>query len=223
MTTLQIAALDLELLPEKAVYVESLRSLLVADVHLGKSETFQHFGIPVPSQVNQTTLARLQALCHRFQPEFLWILGDLFHGQAGMVAEVLAIWRQFLEDLPVKAHLIVGNHDRPLVSSLRQLPLDCRTEAVELGAILLSHEPHPDRTQLNLCGHVHPCLRLNSRLDRLRLPCFHWEPQQNRITLPAFGEFTGGYDVRLVGDAVAYAIAEEQIVPFRQSSLGRRR
>ncbi|HEY9881138.1 MAG TPA: hypothetical protein V6D29_21945, partial [Leptolyngbyaceae cyanobacterium] len=62
MQELIIGETRLLLLPEKAVYIEAMRSLLVSDVHLGKSETFQRYGVPVSSQVNQVTLERLQRL-----------------------------------------------------------------------------------------------------------------------------------------------------------------
>jgi metallophosphoesterase superfamily enzyme len=50
--------------------------------------------------------------------------------------------------------------------------------------------------------------------DRLRLPCFHWQPRQQRLTLPAFGEFTGGYDIALAAGETAYVVAEEAVVGF---------
>lgn len=218
MTILEAGGLRLELLAEKAVYWEAQRSLLVADVHLGKSETFQHFGVPISSQVNQVTLERLRGLCQRFQPEVLWILGDLFHSQAGMVDEVLDGWLQFLHEVQVDARLILGNHDRALISTLSQLSIECFTAAVAVDGLILSHEPYPDNSDLNICGHVHPCLNLSTRLDHLRLPCFHWQSEHQRLTLPSFGEFTGGYEVRLTGEAVAYAIAEDQLIPFSQSA-----
>lgn len=212
MQELWVGETRLWLLPEKAVYVAAMRSLLVADVHLGKPETFQRDGLPVSSQVNQATLVRLERACDRTQPETLWILGDLFHAQAGLVEEVIDSWLQFLQRTQVNAHLILGNHDRPLAATLGQLALVCHVGVVETPDLVLSHEPWPPSPRLNLCGHVHPCVRLQTRLDSLRLPCFYWEPQSQRLTLPAFGEFTGGCEVSLGQQAVAYVVAEGQVV-----------
>ena len=41
----------LELLPERAAWDPQRRALLVADLHLGKAESFQAQGIPLPSDI----------------------------------------------------------------------------------------------------------------------------------------------------------------------------
>ncbi|HIK45289.1 MAG TPA: ligase-associated DNA damage response endonuclease PdeM [Leptolyngbyaceae cyanobacterium M65_K2018_010] len=214
MAELQLRSHRLQLLAPKAIYVETLGALLVSDLHLGKAETFQHHGLAIPSQVNQTTLDRLTALCTEYQPHSLWILGDLFHSVESLSPGVIESWLKFLAQTQVSAHLILGNHDRRLQPRLQQLSLVCFVDAVETDGLLLSHEPLTQTDLPNLCGHVHPCLRLSRGCDRLRLPCFHWQAQQNRLTLPAFGAFTGGYDIQLAAGDVAYVVAEDGVVPF---------
>ncbi|MBE9140730.1 ligase-associated DNA damage response endonuclease PdeM [Nodosilinea sp. LEGE 07088] len=214
--TLTVGATQLQLLPERAVYSPALGALLVSDVHLGKAETFQHHGLPVSSQVNQATLQRLEQLCDRYHPTGLWILGDLFHGRDAMADEVIDGWLRFLHHTGVNARLVLGNHDRHLLDPLSQLSVECFVEAVEVEGLLLSHEPGEGTHGLNICGHIHPCLRLNRGCDRLRLPCFHWQPRHQRLTLPAFGEFTGGYDIALAADEVAYVVAEGAVVGFER-------
>ena len=214
METVVIHNQTLTLLPEKAVYLPAHSALLVSDVHLGKSETFQHFGIPIPSQVNQATLQRLQAAQVRTQAQQLFILGDLFHARAGMVDDVIDGWLKFLAVTQLEAHLILGNHDRPLAAELSQFSLTCYTQPIDLDAIVLSHEPLPGSAGLNICGHIHPCVQVGGQGDRLRLPCFYWEASLNRLTLPAFGDFTGGYTVSMGRATTAYAIADDTIIPF---------
>lgn len=214
MEILSIQDHSLMLLPEKGAYIPTLKALLVSDVHLGKSETFQHFGIPIPNQVNIATLERLQRACDRTQAQQLFILGDLFHAKAGLVDEVIDPWLKFLAVTQVEAHLILGNHDRHLVEYLSQLSLTCHTRPLEFTPWILSHEPFPIPEGINICGHIHPCVRLRGGGDRLRLPCFYWESQQNRLTLPSFGEFTGGYDVAIHHGVTAYVVAEDAVIPF---------
>jgi len=211
---LAVGQTQLHLLGDRALYLPAQQALLVSDLHLGKAETFQHFGLPVPSQVNQGTLTRLEALCAQCKPNSLWILGDLFHGREGMADGVIDAWLRFLQATQVQAHLILGNHDRPLQDTLSQLSVQCWVEAVAVDDILFSHEPHDDGQRLNICGHIHPCLRLSLGGDRLRLPCFHWQARQHRLTLPSFGEFTGGYDITLAAGDVAYVVADEAVVKF---------
>jgi uncharacterized protein len=204
----------LQLLPEKAIYIESLQLLLVSDVHLGKSETFQAAGIPISNQVNQDSLDRLQALCLKAQPKTLMILGDLFHSRFSLVKDVIDGWAQFLAAVQVDVKLIVGNHDRALSKSLQPLSIECFTEALQYNRLLLSHEPCSQPNVLNICGHIHPCVRIKTKLDQLRLPCFYLERKEKRLVLPSFGAFTGGYEVELTSGSTAYAIAENTIVPF---------
>ncbi|MEP1079460.1 ligase-associated DNA damage response endonuclease PdeM [Leptolyngbya sp. PL-A3] len=210
---------ELCLLPERAIYIQKFDLLLLSDVHLGKSETFQQAGIPIPSDVNQSNLERLQQLWKQLQPKQIWILGDLFHARRGIGDELLYTWQNFADSVDATIHLILGNHDRPLIPLLEPFNIQCQTHPIEIGSLILSHEPHlagdtEDGDRLNLCGHIHPCLKLRSRLDSLRLPCFFLDRAQNQLILPSFGEFTGGYEVTPTKDTVIYAIADQSIIPF---------
>ncbi|NER83237.1 MAG: ligase-associated DNA damage response endonuclease PdeM [Leptolyngbya sp. SIO1D8] len=237
LTPISLQGTQLELLPEKAAFSPELETLFVSDVHLGKSETFQQFGIPIPNQVNDATLQRLKQARDRTGASQVFILGDLFHGPAGLVDEVIDGWLRFLNVTQLEAHLILGNHDRALLDRLSQLSLTCYTQPIQYGAWVLSHEPLPvtagitsDKTEhltegidnsINICGHVHPCVRLGGKGDRMRLPCFYWEPNFQRLTLPSFGDFTGGYTVSLGrrANATAYVIAENAVIPFTSSEV----
>ncbi len=198
------------MLLERAVYVPGYQALLLSDVHLGKAETFQMAGIPVAQQVNDETLERLRSHCHQVQPEQIFVLGDLFHSRQGMVAEVETAWSKFLKDTDAKVTLIVGNHDRAALGPV--FDMEYSIDPIPLGKLLLSHEPvSPDslpKGHLNICGHVHPVVQLQSAIDSLRLPCFYHEHQPQRLTLPSFGSFTGGYQVSIGKGRTAYLTIE---------------
>ncbi len=206
----------LQLLDDRALYLPEVEALLVSDVHLGKAETFQSLGIPIASTVNQENLDRLRLLLTQTQAKQLFILGDLFHSRRSLVPEVLVDWDNFLKETGVETSLIVGNHDRRLVSSLPPLPMDYHAGAVMLGPFLLSHEPEIKHdAAINICGHIHPVVRLRSPTDSLRLPCFFVEHDHRRLTLPSFGEFTGGYEVTLSKYTCAYVACEGEVIPFQ--------
>ncbi|MGG6295533.1 ligase-associated DNA damage response endonuclease PdeM [Leptolyngbya sp. AN02str] len=205
---------QLHLLPERAVYLSQAELLLVSDVHLGKSETFQQSGIPIPNCVNDRTLQRLTTLCQTYHPKQMIILGDLFHARLGFVDEVIQAWLNFLSTVQLKPQLLLGNHDRPLTNQLTLFNLECIDHPIELDDVILSHEPVTTQTKLNICGHVHPCFRYKSKLDDIRLPCFFYDRTAKTLILPSFGEFTGGYDVSLTPHTIAYAIAQQSIIPF---------
>ncbi|MEL7359275.1 MAG: ligase-associated DNA damage response endonuclease PdeM [Cyanobacteria bacterium J06560_6] len=205
----------LRLLDDKALYLPALESLLVSDVHLGKAETFQSLGIPISSEMNEENLERLRSLCQQTKAKNLFILGDLFHSEKSLVPEVLIAWDTFLKEITTDTTLIVGNHDRRLVSALPPLAMDCEVDAVDFGPFLLSHEPEIRHDKaLNICGHIHPVVKLRSQTDSLRLPCFFIEKDQRRLTLPSFGEFTGGYEVELVSNTCAYVACEGEAISF---------
>ena len=71
--------MELTLLPEKAVWIGSLRVLLLADIHLGKASHFRKSGIPVPEQVHDLDYQRLGKLIQDYSPKDVYFLGDLFH------------------------------------------------------------------------------------------------------------------------------------------------
>lgn len=178
---------QLELLAGRAAWDPARRTLLVADLHLGKAETFQAHGIPLPSDGDATTLNALLELAARHQPDQVVVLGDLIHSSLGLTGELRAKLAALPELLGCPLKLIGGNHERgSWIEGLAQEPSQA------LGPWWLSHEPEPRAGLLNLCGHLHPVALLGGNGDRLRLSCFSYCPRSERLALPAFGELTGG-------------------------------
>ena len=178
----------LQLLAQRAAWDPEQRTLLVADLHLGKAETFQAHGIALPSDGDLETLNALLELAAQWPCQQVIVLGDLVHSRLGLTPQL----RQKLEVLPellgCPLRLIGGNHDRgSWIAGLQQEPPQM------LGPWWLSHEPDPRAGLLNLCGHLHPVALVGRGNDRLRLPCFSLDGQQQRLALPAFGRLTGGH------------------------------
>ena len=69
-----------------------------------------------------------------------------------------------------------------------------------------------------VAGHLHPCVRLyGAANDSVRLPCF-WQ-RDDLLTLPAFGEFTGGSPIaREAGDRVL-AVADDRLIEIPSSDV----
>ena len=182
----------LQLLAARAIWEPERRTLLVADLHLGKAETFQRAGIPLPSDGDLETLNALIALAQQWQPEQLVVLGDLIHSPLGLTSELHDKLAALPALLGCPLRLIGGNHDRGShIAGLRQEPSQA------LGPWWLSHEPEPhaepSEGRLNLCGHLHPVAQVGKGNNRLRLRCFSLDERQGRLALPAFGRLTGGH------------------------------
>ena len=197
----------LELLPEGALLFPERGLLLLADLHLGKAESFQAQGIPLPSDGDAATLNALLELVHRRRPAEVAVLGDLIHSRLGLTAELRAKLRALPELLGCPLRLIGGNHERgSWIEGLPQEPSQA------CGSLWLSHEPEPRQGFLNVCGHRHPVAVLGQGSDRLRLPCFAYDPQRHTLVLPAFGQLTGGHPCP--EHEQLWLLAEGQVLPW---------
>ena len=204
---LQWQASQLELLPQRALWHRATGCLLVADLHLGKAESFQASGIPLPSDGDLSTLNQLLDLAAQLQPQRVVVLGDLIHSRLGLTAELRAKIGALPELLGCPLELIGGNHDEGswLEGLSAGAPRRC-------GDLWLSHEPCTpmEADLLNVAGHVHPVAVLGKGADRLRLPCFALRRPARQLLLPAFGHLTGGYAVS--PDYERWVIAEAQVL-----------
>src|SRR5271154_2151947 len=97
------------LLPEKALWLTELKTLVIADVHWGKIDHFRKAGIPVPVKGNDRNIELLISLINRYKPKRLIFLGDLFHsGYNGEWETLGQVKRAFIH---CSFELIIGNHD----------------------------------------------------------------------------------------------------------------
>lgn len=206
----------LELLPGRAAWDPERRTLLLADLHLGKAETFQAHGIPLPSDGDAGTLNALLELAAAHRPQQVVVLGDLIHSRLGLTQELRAKLAALPQLLGCTLRLIVGNHERgSWIEGLVQEPPQA------LGPWWLSHAPDPRADRLNLCGHLHPVALLGGNGDVVRLPCFALDLQQQRLALPAFGQLTGGHPCSQ-GERI-WLIADGAVLPWTPSPVGPRR
>lgn len=183
------------LLPDKALYWPARRALLVADVHIGKAASYRALHQPVPRGTTDATLARLDALLAAHDCQQLIILGDFLHARPARAPAIVAklkAWRQRHAQLLIV--LVRGNHDRHAGDPPAELDIDVQDQPWLQEPFALQHEPVPNATHPVLAGHVHPAFILRGKgRQRLRLPCFLIEDTVS--LLPAFGEFTGGWNV----------------------------
>ena len=210
--TLLAAGRPLTLLPEKAAFIAASRTLLVADVHIGKAVSFRALGVPVPHGTTGETLAALTTLVARWRARRIVFLGDFLHSRRShAVATIAAVadWRQAHAGLELV--LVRGNHDDRAGDPPRHLRIDVVDEPLMSDGFALCHHPRPRRGAYVLAGHLHPCVSLGGRgWDHLRLPCF-WFGDEVGV-LPAFGAFTGMHPIRAgVGERVC-AIADGAVM-----------
>jgi DNA ligase-associated metallophosphoesterase len=211
MLTIEVAGERLALLPERAAFVPSHATLLIADLHLGKAHAFRRLGVPVPEGGAAAALATLDRLICTLAARRLVFLGDLLHSASAQdesTMHALSAWRGAHRDVEIT--LVRGNHDRHAGDPPAGLDINVVDEPLSLGPFLLCHHPDPRPGGHVLAGHWHPCVAIAGRgRDRLRLPCF-WVREGVTI-LPAFGSFTGMHPIDAEPAARVYAISDEAV------------
>ncbi|MET0393479.1 MAG: ligase-associated DNA damage response endonuclease PdeM [Chitinophagaceae bacterium] len=202
---------------ERTLFWESQRTLVIADLHVGKTGHFRKEGINIPQSVYKDDLHRLLAQLLFFRAEKLVIAGDLTHSVENSEMDLFKKWRHDFPSLEV--HLAKGNHDILKEDWYKKAGIIVHHEPLSVGPFLFVHDItdwKDDRPaeQYIFSGHVHPAVSMAGKAKQsLRLPCFYFTKQY--CILPAFSRFTGGYRVMpRKGDNV-FAIAGKEILSFR--------
>jgi hypothetical protein len=206
--------------PDGSLFLPERRRLLVADLHLGKAESFQRAGIPVPTSLLEEELSRLSGAVRESRCEGVTILGDLLHHSSGVTESLLSRVSRWRRELPVPIDLVPGNHDRDVGEVLHRWGISLTAKRTPLGPFLLTHDAREaaaggrggrvKEESLRIGGHLHPVVRLREGGDALRLRCFLEE--EGSLTLPAFARFAGGAAVAPGPGTTLYVIAEDQIL-----------
>lgn len=214
-------------LPEGVLYWPDEATLIVADLHLEKGSSFARKGTFLPPYDSRATLRRLELLISALLPARIIALGDSFH-------DVAAASRLGADECAMIGHMqqgrewvwVSGNHDPYPPQALGGTACD----ELSIGPIIFRHEPMPG-AEGEIAGHLHPCSKIRSRARSVRRPCFIEDGK--RAILPAFGELTGGLNIRnaaysnlfgapdstrihMLGDRQIYSVSPAQCRPERR-------
>lgn len=201
------------LLPGGAIWWPRARTLIAADLHLGKAASFRASGIPVPAGTTQETLDRLGALLGRWNATRLIVLGDFFHARSGLGDELrqsLRTWRA--EHQAVAMQVVAGNHDRGIHHEIEDLGMALHAAPMKEAPFVFVHAPEQIDGGYLLCGHLHPAVRLPGAGLR-RQPCFLFT--RDYAVLPAFGAFTGAHLIKPGPEDRIFASGPDTVIPLR--------
>lgn len=187
----RIKGQQLWLSPDRCIFWEAESSLIVSDLHFGKTGHFRKSGIGVPQSVYREDLLRLLSLIQYFQPRQLLVVGDLFHSRENKELSLFQRWREDFPQLTIR--LIKGNHDILHDDWYQAAGIEVSPERLQIGQFAFIHDITADtapRDVYSFSGHIHPGIRING-LGRqsLRFPCFYFGV--DFAVLPAFSRFTG--------------------------------
>ena len=196
----------------RCIFWEEEKALILSDLHFGKTGHFRKNGIAIPQTVFKEDLQRLTSEIQFFKPDYLIIVGDLFHSHVNKEMEMFLRWRNDFAHLPIK--LVIGNHDILGNDWYKKAAIECFAQQMQTGPFIFAHDK-AECEDLDDCyvfsGHIHPSIVLSGvARQSLRFPCFYFN--RTHAVLPAFGRFTGTHAVTpKKGDAV-YALMENKVV-----------
>lgn len=173
-----------------ALYWPAEDALIVSDLHLEKGSHFAERGQMLPPYDTRETLRRLADAIDTYDAATIIALGDSLHDSAAAERidagdlETLRILQEDREWI-----WVTGNHDPELSPVLGGDVVPSLT----VEGITLRHEPGPGAITHEIAGHLHPAARLVMHGTSLRRPCFVGNGL--RLIMPAFGAFTGGFNV----------------------------
>ena len=165
--------------------------LAVSDLHLEKGTAFAKRGMLLPPFDTQATLDRFSTLLRRWKPRIIVALGDSFHDKDG-ATRLPAADRARLNAMTESCRFVwvLGNHDPAPPAGVGGESM----EEFAAGPFTFRHEAVVGAGPGEIVGHHHPKAVVPARGTSVSRPCF--VSDSRRVMMPAFGEYTGGLDVR---------------------------
>jgi DNA ligase-associated metallophosphoesterase len=198
---------QLWLSPDRCIYWEEEESLIVSDLHFGKTGHFRKEGIAVPQRVYREDLFRLLCQIQYFRPRRLLVVGDLFHSRENKELALFLKWREDLADLDIQ--LIQGNHDILHDSWYEKAGIGLSKEPLSVGPFSFVHDIEDVGLEVSdryyFSGHIHPGIRIRGMgRQSLQFPCFYFGGEY--AVLPAFGRWTGTVSIDPAPEDNVFAI-----------------
>ncbi len=201
--------------PQRCIFWEEERALILSDLHFGKSGHFRKSGIAIPQHVYKEDLQRMVSLLQYFKPSKLIITGDMFHSKMNQELELFKKWRNDLSYVDIQ--LVMGNHDILHEKWYHEVGIKVHDKTMKIGSFLFCHDVADATLDLQseslytFTGHIHPGITFSGMgRQSLHFPCFYFTPSY--CVLPAFSRFTGTYSIRPKKDEDVFAIVNEEIV-----------
>ncbi len=201
--------------PDRCIFWEEQNSLILADLHLGKTGHFRKSGIAVPQSIYKADLQRLMAQLYLFKVDRLIIVGDFTHSVANKELDLFLKWRNDFSLLHID--LVKGNHDILSDSWYTDANIQLHEWDLLVNNFLFRHEDkrfkkneYPD-VKYTFAGHLHPGITLKGKgRQSLKFPCFYFANEH--CILPAFSRFTGTFKVKPLKGEVVYAINGNELM-----------
>lgn len=200
---------------QRTVFWEEEKTLILSDLHLGTSGHFRKSGIAIPQNLYKEDLFRLLNEIQFFKPKQLIIVGDLFHSSMNKEHELFLKWRKDIASTEI--HLIKGNHDILKNEWYKNAEIKVHKKHLSIGDFSFTHDINEcEEKENNYCfsGHIHPSILMRGLgKQSINLACFYFA--KDYAVLPAFGKFTGTYQIKPTPEECAYVLVENKIMKLQ--------
>ena len=200
---------------QRTVFWEEEKTLILSDLHLGKSGHFRKSGIAIPQNLYKEDLFRLLNEIHLFSAKKLIIVGDLFHSSMNKEHELFLRWRKDISRVDI--HLIKGNHDILKNEWYKNAEIQVHKKHLAIRNFSFTHDINECQANENdycFSGHIHPAVFMRGIAKQsITLPCFYFA--KNYAVLPAFGKFTGTFAVKPTSGESVFALVENKVMKLQ--------
>lgn len=192
------------------------KTLIIADLHFGKTGHFRKSGIAVPQDVFKKDLHQLFAGIQFHKPQQVFIAGDMFHSKANTEMDLFTRWRNDLS--AINFHLIKGNHDilhdDYYKSTGISISKELHTRSFSFIHDISEVDANDREEKFYFSGHVHPAVSIHGMSRQsLSFPCFYFT--KTFAVLPAFSAFSGHCIIRAKKTDNVFAIVNNSIVQIQ--------
>ncbi|MDI6826144.1 MAG: metallophosphoesterase [Candidatus Aenigmarchaeota archaeon] len=203
-----------------ALFIPEIKSLVIADLHIGLEYQLFKSGINIPSQVKEMKKT-VEKLIKQTKAKRLIILGDVKHDVPGISVQELREIPEFLKSLSRKIKIMIcaGNHD----SYLKEiLPEDIKlhgTKGFKIKNFGFNHGHAWPSKELLTCdyliiSHTHPTIQftdnfgyrivepvwIKSKIDQEKIKERYKVKKTGKlevVIMPAFNDLLGGTPVNV--------------------------
>lgn len=230
---------DLEPVPDEAALWVNGKTLVIADLHLGREVELEQRGFTMPPQ-GDAMGRRIEALLDSRSADRLVILGDLKH-------RVARSWGLERRDLPrlisrlsarvEEIHLVKGNHDSAIEYHIPRTIKMHHGSGFAIDRVGFAHgHTWPSREAMDVdnlvMGHNHPAvLIVDTRGYRTTQRCWVRIPGSGKkvpryeatpreyVIMPAFNEFSGGTTFNEKGTRLLGPLLNSDLVDLRSAKV----
>ncbi len=194
--------------PHRAVYIESIDAIVIADLHLGFEGIATEHGIFIPKIQFKKEMEELKEILKKVKAEKIIINGDVKHefSETGHheFREVSRLYT-FLKENFERVIQIKGNHDNFIIYVCRKYGVELY-DTLQLGDYFFLHGH--ENLKLNnittsniITGHEHPAISLYDEVGgKEKVDCFLYGRIDSKkfLMLPAFSYFAQGSEVNII-------------------------